>query len=253
MTVVTCIVLLICMTIVNGCASGEKTRGPTGSPPQVSSGPIEQAGAAPENERFQLLEVERFSLGEEKLRLDYRVTNIFPCDIWVCTSYSYISDQDSEWSVETEIIEGTFWIRRRGHLEDDGSLYINSMARKAVYCRLPAGQSRCDTVLLPLPVASRPFLRAGQLPIWPIALTRVVLEVGYFKDDLPAFLSQWQGGARMLPERPDRPSSGDAACALITHFPRRDRWEGLDWEQAVQVVVPDVNVPGKWDKPPAQN
>ena len=124
MTVVTCIVLLICMTIVNGCVSGERTRGPTGPPPRVSSGPIEQAGAAPENERFQLLEVERFSLGEEKLRLDYRVTNIFPCDIWVCTSCSYISDQDSEWSVETEIIEGTFWIRRRGHLEDDGSLYI---------------------------------------------------------------------------------------------------------------------------------
>ena len=233
MRFVPCLVLLICMTMVNGCASGEKTGGPTGS-------------------RFQLLEVERFSLTQEKLRLDYRVTNIFPCDIWVCTRSIYACDQDSEWSVETEIIEGTFWIRRRGHLED-GPLLINASAREAVYCRLPAGQSRCDKVLLPLPVVSRPFFRGSLLPIWPIALTRVVFEVGYFKGDLPALLSQREGQGRIIHERPDRPSGDDGDRVLLTYFPWRDSWAGLDWEQAAQVVIPDVNVPGKWDKPPAQN
>ncbi len=252
MTVVACIAILICIIVGKGCTSGERPPTATDSAGGVSSYPIQDAADAAQKEHPQFLEVERFSLTKESLRLNYRVTNIFSHDIWVCTTSIHGTDQDSEFSAEREIADGTLRIRRHGNMYDGLRLFIGgSEDAAAVYHRLAPRQSRSDTILLPLPVSSfSPFRMAEGPPFSPVILTRVVLEVGYFGEDLPALLSQYKGRARVVRSDDLESSEKEPDVAFLYYMRRPNRWEGLDLEQSVEVTISDLQVPGLSGKRP---
>jgi hypothetical protein len=185
-----------------------------------------------------LLGVESFSLTKENLRLNYRVTNVFPHDIWVCTSISnYATDPNS--SAETLIRDGTLQVKRRAHLEQRAN--VTAALFYAVYHRLPPGASRSETVLLPLPVRSdSPAVYTG-LPVSPVVLKQVVFELGYFVQDLRTLLPEED---RSKPYRVYRSGYFSPPDTAFIPYIIPRRWDKLDLEKSVQIVIPDVNVPG---------
>jgi hypothetical protein len=240
MTVIAFIVILICMTIVPGCSPGEKPVMPTGSQTQVLPSPTQPTPDATEKVCSRLLEVESFSLTKESLRLNYRVTNVLPHDIWVCVNIHQRENQDSEWSVETEVGGGSLLIRRRGNLKQ--KCFVTAGDVYAVYYRLPPGASRSDTALLLLPVRSQSPVAFRARSVCPVVLNRVVLELGYFGEELRELLPKTD---------PSQPYTRvhrygyfkDPDTAFISYIIPR-RWEQLSFEQSVQISISGVNVPG---------
>lgn len=229
MTVVTFVVVVISMMIVQGCSPGE------GPATAVRS----QARARPE-----LLEVKQFSLTKENLRLDYCVTNVFPHDIWVCVTINHIVNQDSEFSVETELDDGTLWIRRRGNLKQEAQVTASYVY--AVYHRLQPGASRSDAVLLPLPVRSRSPVRVTGIPFNPVVLNRATLELGYFREDLRDLLPKEDRSEPywLYHNRHFNGYFRGPDTAFISYISPR-RWDKLDLEQSMQITISDVNMPGR--------
>ncbi|MBP7051354.1 MAG: hypothetical protein KBE65_10100 [Phycisphaerae bacterium] len=189
-----------------------------------------------------LLAVERFSLAEGNLRLDYRVTNIFPHDIWVCVSTNHRAGQESRSSIDAEICGGTLEVRRRGDLEQAG--LVDSLQIFAVYCRLHPGESRSDAVIEPLPVRSH-TLRAVGFPTDPVVLRRIVLDVGYFGEDLRDLIPIWeQNGPKKTRRNVYLACMRDPNTAYISYI-EPQRWDHLHLEHATRAIVSDVNVPGR--------
>ncbi len=209
-------IALICMTVVIGCSSGER-------PPTKR---------AAEREHPELLKVERFSLTEENLRLDYRVTNIFPHDIWVCTTLdSYPRREVRVDDIETRIADGTLRIRRRGNLEQN--TFISETTIFATYQRLRPRQSSAGTVLLALPVRSLSPVHESHEPFSRVVLDQVVLELGCFGEEMPDLLSQSKKGAHL-----------DGPDIALVRYMKPNKWEGLAQEQSMEVTISDVTIPG---------
>jgi hypothetical protein len=198
-----------------------------------------QVASSPANGELRLVAIERFVVAENELRLDYRVNNILSQDIWVCEDAS-IWDRNDRPTVQARIMGETLWIRFHFEIPDN----ISTEEMFARYRRLPAGQSRPGTVLLPLPVVSNfpaDWLRGFDRPKEPAVLRRVVFEVGYFAEDLPALVSQ--GGKRgwLVPGLHYwQPKSSDPNIVLMG-----DWWQGRHLEQSVQATIDDVNIPAE--------
>jgi hypothetical protein len=114
MTVAAFIVVVLCMTIVQGCSPGERPATATGSQTQVVPSAIQPTVNGTKEVGPAFLEVKEVALTKENLRLDYCVTNVFPHDIWVCTSISNYA-RDPRSSAETLIRDGTLQVGRRGN------------------------------------------------------------------------------------------------------------------------------------------
>jgi hypothetical protein len=162
------------MTMVQGCSSDEKSAAATGPQMQGIQRAIQSTPGATEKMAPELLAVKSFSLTKENLRLDYLVTNVLPHDIWVCANINHYAKQDSEFTVESLVCDGTLQIRRRANLEQN--CFVTAALIYAVYYRLSPGESRSDMVLLPLPIrSSSPVVMTG-IPQHPVVLNRVVEE-----------------------------------------------------------------------------
>jgi hypothetical protein len=228
MTIIACIVVLICMILTNGCSCGVKPTTITGPQTQAASF---SADLMPEKEDRQLLEVEQFSLTKDNLRLNYRVTNTLSHEIWVCTSLSPFTSEDDPWSVETRIADRTLLIMRRGNMKQN--LLVDEGAVYAGYQRLPPGRSRLGTVLLALPVRNISCVYEPHEPFSRVVLNRVVLELGYFGGELPDLLSENNKRARL-----------DDSDVVLVRYVKPNKWEGLAREQSMQVTIQDVAIPG---------
>lgn len=238
MTIATVVAMGVSLVILQGCTPGG---GPaTGTPPEtgVLASPVPSSAASTKQAGPWLLEVKRFAQTKENLRLDYCVTNVFPYDIWVCENINRYVDQDSEFSVETQINDRVLQIRRRGNLKQEA--HVTAADIVAVYRRLQPGASRSDTVLLPLPVRSRSPVRFPGVPIHPVVLDRVVLEVGYFDEEL----RKWLPVRDFFPPYNRYGYFYGTETAYVSYIIPR-RWDKLDLERFVEAMISDVNVPGK--------
>jgi hypothetical protein len=240
MTVVAFVVAVSFMMIMHGCSPREVPATATTSREEVVASAVRPATSGTDSREPRFLEIKEFSQTEEDLRLVYRVTNVFPEDIWVCAKINQRVDQESASAAATEIDGGILQIRRRGNMRQNA--YVTAGEVYAVYHRLERGASRCDTVRSPLPARDYSPVRSTRLPLNPVVLHRVVLELGYFRENLRDLLplkvpsQEYKIYRYGYFEDPD--------TAFISYI-RPRRWDGLDLEQFVQITISHVDVPAK--------
>jgi hypothetical protein len=232
MTVIVFVVVAVSMMIMQGCSPNE------GPPTKVLEPGVSSTANAAQRVEPASLEVTKLSLTREDLRLDYRVTNHSEHDIWVCVNMSDSPTEASKFTVETEIRGRTLQITRRGNVEQ--TALVNTLGVYAVYHRLQPGASRCDTVLLPLPVENWSHVRLMGDPVKPVVLNQVVLELGYFDQHLRDLISEDEGSRRIHSNAYFK----DLNTAFISYI-RPRRWDKMHLEQSVQIMISDVNVPGR--------
>lgn len=238
-------VILVCMIAINGCSP--ESIGVSREQSEVAASPTTPVVDVGVQKDSPSLTVEGFSLTGRNLTLRYCVTNTLPHDIWICTTQAfqdfYEGDRHPNYT-DVRIADGGLWLRRRVNLEQNcfvtGFLY-------AGYRRLTCGQAWSDTILLPLPVHTSSTVYASSQESLQVVLNRVVLQVGYFDEDLHRLIRQHsrepaqQKSGRL--EFGISQSKGDPNLALVPYLDQ-DRWDGLALERTIEVVITDVVVPG---------
>jgi hypothetical protein len=240
MNIVVFVVVALSVMILQGCSPGAGPATATPSRTEIPSSGVPPTTDAADKARPALLSLKKFSLTKENLRLDYSVTNVSLQSIWVCVRTNQRENPDSQFSVETEIRDGTLHIRRRGNLRQEGTVTAGDVY--AEYHRLPPGALHSDTVLLPLPVRSCSPVRVTGLPDKPIVLAQVVFELGYFRQDLRDLLPK-EGRSQPYKLYQYGYFRDDDTAFVSYIIPRR--WDKLGWERSVEQTIVDVNVPGK--------
>lgn len=132
---------------------------------------------APDSEECRMLEIENLTVAEKTLTLDYRVSNPFEQDIWVCED---IDDYSID-HVETRIDAETVWIKLHSNLECNVSLEIGLLAK---YRLLSPGESYSGKILLNLPITNASpvyHFDEDHKKHKQVFLQRAVFEVGYFE------------------------------------------------------------------------
>lgn len=237
--------ILVCMIMTNGCSP--ESIGVPGEQSEAATSATTSVGDIGVQKDSPLLTVEGFSLTERDLTLSYSVTNTLPDDIWICTTQAFQGSYEGEHHpnyTDVRIADGGLWLRRRVNLEQNsfvtGFLY-------AGYRRLMCGQAWSDTILLSLPVYTSSTVYASSEEPLQVHLNRVVLQVGYFDEDLHRLIQQHsrepaqQKSGRL--EFGISQSKGDPNLALVPYLDQ-DRWDGLALERTMEVVITDVVVPG---------
>lgn len=257
MRVVISMIIPVCMAIANGCSSDKGTTDTSEKRPQTSISSPASVTEPVEHDHVPPLTVEGFSLTEENLELRYHLTNTSPHDIWVCVTHNFALFGDNSGDplyrvADVRIADETLWIRRRANLEQN--VLINGMLF-AGYHRLPPGQMYTDTIRWPLPAStlSAVYTESTDPPhdqFSRIVLTRIVLEVGYFDEDLPSLMQRQQslqqterGRSRL---RFCIASYKRDTCVVLVPYLDSERWDGLALERSVQATISNVSVPGVW-------
>ncbi|MCX5644787.1 MAG: hypothetical protein NTZ17_08885 [Phycisphaerae bacterium] len=241
--------LEICAAILNTCPSTGKTpdtKIPTQMPTPDS---LAQKGPDPTKKAEpKVLEIQRLAVMDKSVTMNYRVSNTFPEDIWVCEDIDGAGLYGGHTAVETRIVDDSLKINLLGNLERSLFFEKNVWAR---YRRLPRGQSRSQTIVLTVPVGNYSPVYWAEIPRAPkktIVLHQVMLKVGFFKEDLPGLLAQakernWPFLSWDRPRTPvyTPPESKDPNVVFIPY-----PWQGTRiLEQSAQVDISDVNVPAR--------
>ena len=119
MTTIFCVILLACSVLWSGCRNEEK--------------------------ESRMIKIEKLALTEKTLTLDFQVSNPFTYEIWICEDI----DVRGKYEVETRIDAGTVWIRLRGYLESNVTMYVPVVCK---YRRLLPGEPYLGRILLNLPI-----------------------------------------------------------------------------------------------------
>lgn len=199
---------------------------------------------APDNEECRMLQIENLTLAEKSLTLDYRLSNPFKRDIWICEDIDIYGKYDVETRIEAETLQ----IKLRFNLECNILLEEGVIAK---YRRLSRGESHSGKILLNLPIANAsPVYDFGEFgkKHKQIVLHHAVFEVGYFEGDLLNMLSEriekgkrdptnvnFYSEALMLEEIQQAHSRN---TVYLPHL-----WSGLRMEKCAKVVVTDVDIP----------
>ena len=233
--------LLICSALLSGCSHA-------GQNPEAT---------APKEEPAPMVQIQKLTVTDANLILDYRVSNPFDDDIRVCRDTSAFGRTH----VVTWIDDETVWIKLRFNLEMDHTLRNPEPIAK--YVRLAPGESYSDTILLALPIRN-----ASPVYNWDredrgkeredIVLHRAVFEVGYFGGEFAKFFEVFRelnnrgepvkgelvvvGGLHYITCNPlimDEMQDGRAREIVYV----RAGWASLGLEESVSVVLTDVNIP----------
>jgi hypothetical protein len=117
------------------------------------------------------------------LKLTYEIRNASGQDIWVCEGFDSLRG-----SFEVQMAQdgATLLIRRRFDVPKAGYLAALPSAR---YVRLPKGDNREESLLLPLPVRPYRVLLGAQRPVWVIEYAKhISLELDFYSGDLPGMI-----------------------------------------------------------------
>jgi hypothetical protein len=132
---------------------------------------------ASKNEPTSMIQIQNFSLTDKTLILDYRLSNPFKDDIWVCHDVSVYDKQDVQHSYT--IIDGEMiWIKLRCNF--DHFTGFENPPSVAKYIRLQTGESCTGRIVRNLPIKKYIGLEPRKEKK-EITLHRVVFEVGYFE------------------------------------------------------------------------
>lgn len=230
MTTIFCVILLTCSVLLSGCRR------------------------APDSEEGRMLEIENLTVTEKALTLDYRVSNPFEQDIWVCEDI----DVNGEYDVETRIDAETVWIKLRFNLARNVHRDPPAIAK---YLRLLPGESHSGRILLNLPIRNASpvysFSDERRKEHEQIVLHRAVFEVGYFGGEFGEFFDvaaeifkekgikrniQVIGGRKLLLTQPL------IVEEILDGQPREvvyvdDLWSSIKLEESAKVVCTDVDIP----------
>jgi hypothetical protein len=220
------VILLVLSSMIHGCSCTPtlehvKARG-------------EQAQAVSEKQTRPLVGIKSIGVGPKEMRLAYRVTNPSNHDIWVAEDMGdYVREegQTAELKIKNETLYVDF------HVVIPPGWNIRTVFTR--YCRIPPGQSRSKTMTLPVPLQSNSLERGS----WDGSrvVRRVVLDLGYFEEDLPTLISESvKRGFR--PREVHlfawHPTSDDPDLAWV-----EQDWGGLSLEQSAQACFQGVNIP----------
>ncbi len=87
---------------------------------------------------------------------------------------------------DVRISNATLWMKRRANVEQD--LMVNSGLACVRYRRLPTQQAWSDVILLGLPVRNISIVYEPNEEAARVVVNRLVLDVGYFDEDLPSLI-----------------------------------------------------------------
>jgi hypothetical protein len=144
--------------------------------PKTDSG-VEKKASTP------TIDVTELNINDKILKLCYQIKNDSGHDIWVCED---ISVNLHHFDFEAYMAEDkqTLLIRRR---LDITPLQWPISPPRGRYVRLRAGQTRIESLFLPLPVESRFFWGFPSTPGKAYAKS-LALEIGYYPEDLPGMI-----------------------------------------------------------------
>jgi len=231
---------LICYLMLGGCSR---------RPP-----PAEDATAESIGER--MIHIENFSVTEKTLMLDYKVSNPFEYDIWVCEDI----DITGKYEVETRISPGTLRIKLCFNLESNVFIYNQVFAK---YRLLMPGESHSGKIHLNLPVKSAsPVYVFSEIrkELKREILTRAIFEVGYLKGEVINKTLEIMKLVRLddpsakkadnMPEIKEEIINGQSCKLILAPY----YWQGLSEEKSAEVVITDVEIPGiLLTNPPLEN
>lgn len=220
---------LICYVILGGCSRRAQ-------PPEEET--AESIGQ-------RMIHIDNFTVTDKALTLDYKVSNPFEYDIWVCEDI----DINGGYDVETRISPGTLNIKLCFNLECNVYLYNWVYAK---YRLLKPGESHSGKILLDLPVKNAsPVYRFAKdrTELRRSTLNRAVFEVGYLKGEV---IDKFLEIVRLI--RRDDPSAKKSVdwpeikeeiidgqsrkFAIVPHI-----WQEIDKEKSAKVVIADVEIP----------
>jgi len=216
----------------------------------VMSGGCSRRAQPPEEETAEsigqrMIHVENFTVTDKALTLDYRVSNPFGYDIWVCEDI----DIHGRYDVETRISPGTLNIKLCFNLECNVYLYRSVFAK---YSLLEPGESHSGRILLSLPVrnASPVYgFAENRTELRQTVLNRAVFEVGYLKGEVVDRTIEIMRLVRLddpnakkadnMPEIKEEMIEGLSRKVAIVP----QSWQEIDKEKCAKVVITDVEIP----------
>jgi hypothetical protein len=238
MHIQTCMIILACVSIVGGCLSAPK-------PPSMQVQALPPLATDHVESTAPQLTIEECVLTSENLTLRYRMANTSCHDLWICTTLDSFGDKDGFSSRDVRICDGVLWIRYRANLIQnclvDGMVF-------ARYRRLLPGQTYSQTVVLPRPIIPFSLVYSAGAEFAEVTLGRIVVEMGYFNEDLPSLIEReslrrtrngWQ--ALRYSEALYR---NDPSLSLVPYL-ESESWDGLSLERSISVTITDVAVPAR--------
>lgn len=115
-------------------------------------------------------------LTDKTLQLRYRIENHSDLNIWLCDVMSVgQADVETLWAEE----ERTLVVRRRSNIE---LWFIYRDPPLSRYVRVRAGESRIESLLLPLPLRLRGVVTSEIMPADVEYVERIALEIGYYDE-----------------------------------------------------------------------
>ncbi|MHC4539994.1 MAG: hypothetical protein ACYS74_09475 [Planctomycetota bacterium] len=204
-----------------------------------------------------MVQIQNLTLTDKTLTLDYRVSNPFAEDIWVCQDTSVYGFRHVIIAIDGE----SLWMRLRFNIERD-ILVLSDPPGIAKYLRLRHGDSRSGKIFLDLPIMKVPYIHGDaeyRKKRKQITLHQIVLEVGYFgpkyneifdtfskvyNNDLPLMKRTMQSMEDFhdLPIDPfilDETQDGQSRRVMYIS----DGSGTLKLEESAKVFIADVNIP----------
>lgn len=141
------------------------------------------AAAANEPNAVTLTIVES-NVTDKTLEVRYRITNRSERDIWICESIC--SGLLGGLDYEVYLPEGgeTLIVRRRLNVPGRTSIEF-AMPPDSIYLRLPSGQQRDESIILPLPIPRATVFFHQPALGNALSVTRLRMEIGFHDSDLP--------------------------------------------------------------------
>jgi|GEM_PF-4583197 len=221
MRTIACVFFLVCSFCLTGCCRCEQN----------------SADKTGRNKDDGMIQIRKFSVGEDILTVEYRVTSPFSYDIWICED----TDVCYPHQAETRIAGEKLTIRLR--LDTDLDFLTENVLSK--YRRLSAGRSYSGTLNLELPIRNFWVVRGFQGMLKErrlVILHRAAFEVGYFEGDLLKVISETMEKGRADPDftpyLEDAKHKNTHDTAYLTY-----RWRGLRRQKSAIVFINDVDIP----------
>jgi hypothetical protein len=189
---------------------------------------------------------------ETSLLLRYEIRNSSPTDIWVCTT---IDDEFEDAEVYAESNQALL-VRRRLDVPSSALFYGPPNGR---YVRVRPGQSRAESVFLPIPVRCHTLFVDAAPTAGVQFAAKIILEIGYYIGDLPRMIRETLARAEetATPGTPKSPDGGSYFGSVSSFFNRTNRglrardelivvpysFQAFGGERVARGVVADQRIP----------
>ena len=204
---------------------------------------------------------DRLEVADPFVELRYRISNDSGHDIWVCQTNGdnpgfevFLSDDDTKLTIRRR---HSFWLAEKMWVVEEG------VYRYAEYVRLPAGETRVESLLLALPIHHQGYFDGHGLRFSDGAefsnrsayADRVTLEIGYFTEDpLAAIFATWGEEMKTAKRRFDGHFSGGLSRLAVVNEHMRGRDEralfdvevsgrSLKGERSMRLELGDQQIP----------